>query len=261
MKDYNKEFKDYIETLPPELKQAIYSIDYPEKLQQIVKNNKLMIDQAGKLEAETTLVMAGVEPLDNYVKNLVVNLGLSNIQASSVAHDVNELIFKNIRESLKKINEQTKEDEKIIEQGIVETSPKTANPTPTKEDLLAGIENPEKIKRNEESISFSSLGSNNAIPEAHETIDKDVEIKIENLPEIAPKAILPIVLPSVPKPPQQLNQNIAPIQNIVESKLTVPVIVQKQNIIIEEKSKLPTEKPRISNVPKPGGDPYRESII
>ena len=43
MQDFNKDFKDYIETLPPELKQAVYSIDYPQKLQQVVKNNKLIL--------------------------------------------------------------------------------------------------------------------------------------------------------------------------------------------------------------------------
>ena len=37
MQDNDKDFKDYIETLPPEIKQAIYSIDYPQKLQEIVK--------------------------------------------------------------------------------------------------------------------------------------------------------------------------------------------------------------------------------
>jgi len=108
MQNDNKDFKDYIKNLPLELRRAIFSIDYPQKLQEIVKNNKLMIDQAGKLEAETTLVIVGIEPMDKYVNNLISHAGLSNIQASIVAHDVNESIFKNIRDSLKKINDQIK---------------------------------------------------------------------------------------------------------------------------------------------------------
>jgi len=244
MQDDNKDFKDYIETLPPEIKQAIYSIDYPQKLQEIVKNNKLLIDQAGKLEAETTLVMAGIEPMDKYVKNLQTNVGLSSIQASIVAHDVNELIFKNIRESLKKINDQIIEEDEVLNEKI----------EPSKEDVLTGIENPANIKNNEESVSISSLKSNSINPETHESIDKGIEIRINNLPEIAPEAMLPIASSLASKPAEPFHQNISPVQNIVESKLTSTVAVPKENIVVEEKTKLP-EKPKTS------GDPYRESII
>jgi CRISPR/Cas system-associated endoribonuclease Cas2 len=244
MQDDNKDFKDYIETLPPEIKQAIYSIDYPQKLQEIVKNNKLLIDQAGKLEAETTLIMAGIEPMDKYVNNLIKNVGLSSIQASIVAHDVNESIFKNIRESLKKINDQISEEDKVINEKI----------EPNKEDVIAGIENPANIKNNEESVSISSLKSNSINPETHESIDKGIEIRINNLPEIAPEAMLPITSSLASKPTEPFHQNISPVDNIVESKLTSTVAVPKENIIIEEKTKLP-EKTKTS------GDPYRESII
>lgn len=278
MQDNDKDFKDYIETLPPEIKQAIYSIDYPKKLQEIVKNNKLMIDQAGKLEAETTLVMAGIEPLDKYVNNLIKNVGLSSIQASIVAHDVNESIFKGIRESLKKINDQIAEEEKILEE-----TEKVA--VPTKEGLLAGIENPEKIKGGEESVSISSLLSNGPKQEMHETISKGIEVRVNNLPEIAPNSLptlsslsqkpveptkpnvsptnnIPVPKspsPNMPvlnfKPPVQTNQNISPVNNIVQSKLTNTVITPKETVVIEEKTKLPPEKP------KTGGDPYREPVI
>ena len=258
----DKDFKDYIETLPAELKQAIYSIDYPQKLQEIVKNNKLMIDQAGKLEAETTLVMAGIVPLDKYISNLIGNVGLSNIQASVVAHYVNETIFKNIRESLKKINDQIAEEDKIISE--TEKTTKNGVPSrgelPTKEDIMTGIENPENIKNVEESVSLSSLQSNSlpaqagAKPETHEMIEKGIEIRINNLPEIAPKAILPTVSSLIPKKPEPFHINIPPVENIVEAKLNNTVIVPKQTIVVEEKTKLP-EKSRLST------DPYRESTI
>ncbi len=240
----DKDFKDYIETLPPELKQAIYSIDYPKKLQEIVKNNKLMIDQAGKLEAETTLVMAGIEPMDKYVGNLIKNVGLPSIQASVVAHDVNESIFKNIREALKKINDEILEEDKIIEKISI----------PTKKDVLTKIENPENIKNNEESVSISSLKSNGANPETHEVIDRGIEIKINNLPEIAPEAMLPSISALTSKPAEPLHQNVSPVQNIVESKLTSTVVVPKETVVVEEKTKLPEK-------PKPASDPYRESVI
>ena len=248
MQDDNNNFKEYIKTLPPELRQAIFSVDYAQKLQEIVKNNKLMIDQAGKLEAETSLVMIGIEPIDKYVGNLVKNVGLSSIQASIVAHDVNESIFKNIRESLKVLSD-TMEEEEVASEIITPISP-----VPTKETIVAGIENPENIKENEESISISSLRSNSGTPEIHESIDNGVEIRINTLPEIAPKAILPTVSSLVTKREEPFHLNIPPINNIVESKMTNAVIVPKETIIVPDKTKLP-EKPKLVV------DPYKEPII
>jgi len=253
MQDYDKDFKDYIETLPPELKQAIYSVDYAKQLQEIVKNNKLMIDQAGKLEAETTLVIAGIEPLNKYVNNLSENVGLSKIQASIVAHDVNELIFKNIREALKKINEKLIEEEKTIETATA----------PTKDAVLAGIEHPEDIKNTETSVSISSQKSNGANPETHEAIDTGVEIRVDNLPEVALAPQLPAISSLISKSTEPFHQNISPIQNILKTKLTETVVVPKENIVIEEKTKLPNKLQPTASQPiaeKSSGDPYREPI-
>lgn len=249
MQDYDQNFKNYIETLTPEIKQAIYSIDYPKKIQEVAKNNKLLIDQMAKLEAETTLVMAGVEPLDKFIKNLIDNVGLSSIQAATVAHDVNESIFKEIRESLKNMNDKIAEEDVLVSE-----QPEISSENPTQEQTISAIENPENIKVNEPSVSLSSLKSNGSAPEIHETIDKGIEIKVNNLPEIAPEAMLPMVSASSPKPVETYHQNISPVNNIVESKLTSQVVIPKQTIVIEEKDKLPERK--ISSV-----DAYREPIL
>lgn len=252
MNDDQKDFKDYVETLPPEIKQAIYSIDYPQKLQEIVKNNKLMIDQAGKLEAETTLVMAGLEPMDSYVRNLQTNVGLSSIQASVVAHDVNETIFKGIRDALKKINDEIAEEEKIISEKVE---------TPTKEEIVSGIEKPSTI--NEPMISITSLPSNSNIkPEIHPEMAKEgIEIRVNKLPEVAPKVNPPTITSSPLKAQEPIHINISPVTNIVEAKLTTPVAVPKENILVTDNTKLPEKsQPVVSQTKtdKPAGDPYRE---
>ena len=56
--DNDLQLKEYVDKLPSELKQAIFSIDYQKQLQEIVRRNRLLIDQAGKLEVETTLVIS-----------------------------------------------------------------------------------------------------------------------------------------------------------------------------------------------------------
>jgi len=234
--DNDQQLKEYIDNLPNEIRQAIFSVDYQKQLQEIVKRNRLLIDQAGKLEVETTLVMAGIEPMNEYNDNLVKNVGLNRNLATIVAHDVDELIFKNIREALKKIA-----DEEIQ----LETS---NNTEPSKEQILSEIENPSLIKEN--SISLSSLGSNSNINRGPlpERLGQNIEIKRESLPEVIPESsILRKAEMSV------LPKNISPVPNIIEAKSTQTIVSPKQQIIVEEKTKLP-EKPRTN-------DPYREPII
>jgi hypothetical protein len=246
------ELKKQFESLPLEVQKAISGADLPTKLQEIVKNNKLMIDQAGDLQMETMLVLLGLEPLESFVSNLMKNVGLSSIQASVIAHDVNESIFKNIRETLKKINDSAVEAEKAAA---------TQPAIPTKETVLAGIEQPSIIKNTEGTISISSL-SNKPAPENHPEMAKEgIEIKINNiLPEIAPKNPFPSVTsvsssPSLaPKPSEPFHINISPVANIVETKMTETVVVPKETIIVPQTTKLPEK-------PKPAGDPYREPIM
>lgn len=232
--DNDKQLKEYINELPSELKQAIFSVDYQKQLQEIVRRNKLMIDQAGKLEVETTLVMTGMEPIKDYTDNLVKNVGLNRNLATIVAHDVDELIFKNIRESLRKINEEEMEAEN------------TTSNEPSREQILSEIENPSLIKEN--SVSLSSLGSNsNIIKPAPEKLGQNIEIRKETLPEVLPESSI------VRKAEMSvLPKNTSPVPNIIETKSTQTVITPKQQVIIEQKTKLP-EKPKVS-------DPYREPI-
>jgi hypothetical protein len=241
--------KQQFNSLPVALQQAIYNVDVPTKIQKIIEDNKLMIDQGGKLLMETLLILLGIAPMGDFTGNLVKNVGLPSIQASIITHDINESIFKAVREELKKINEMvgTLEPEAKSPENV---SNSVTQITPTKESVLAGIEQPETIKKTESSVSMSSLKSNSATPETHESIDKGIEIKINNLPEVPPKAMMPMMSSTI-KSTEPFHLNIPPVANIVEAKMTSTVAAPKETIIVEEKTKLP-EKPKTS------GDPYRE---
>ncbi|MFA6340881.1 MAG: hypothetical protein WCX27_01400 [Candidatus Paceibacterota bacterium] len=215
---------EQMEAIPKELKDAIFSPDYPIRLQEIVKNNKLMIDQAGNLETETTLVMLGLEPLEDYIDNLINNVGLSRNLAFVVAHDVNETIFKNIRESLKKISEQRKEadtQEKAVSQPeVVLSAPQVA-------ETIQTIKPTENIETKP-----------NLLPEVE---DATAASSVEFLKKLSEKN-------------DMLHQNVAPVENIVGSKTNETIVLPKENIVIEEKSKLPPAPQKQS------GDLYREPI-
>ena len=222
MDDTQKIITDQLEKLPANVRSAILAADYHSKLQAITKDNKLMIDQAGKLEMETTLVMLGLEPLDDYTNNLMNNAGFTKNQAIAVAHDVNETIFKSIRDSLKKIN-----DEAVVADA-------TGNPA------TKGVWQP-----------TNQPTATQPIPVA----EKPEETENDLLPEIAPVAGLPsnsILTPKV-KP---YHENISPVKNIVETKMTEPVVVPKETVVVQEQSRLPEK-----NRPSDSTDPYREPVI
>ena len=236
--------KEYLAKLPQNIKDIMYSLDYPKLLQEIVAKNKLLIDQGGKLEVETTLVLSGLNPLREYTNNLSRELSVSKEKAGEIAKDVDNFIFKNIRASLEKINDEDIEAQQAIDQRV-----KTEL---NKENILFGIENPKSTKESDQSISISSLNSNNNTKVTPESFTKGIEVKKEISSEIPKGAILP------PKPLIKIentmfHDNVSPIEkDIVETKKETALIIPKETVVIEEKTKLP-EKPKT--------DIYREPTI
>lgn len=222
MQDQDK-LKEYLAKIPQDIKDIMYSLDYQKLLEEIVKKNNLMIDQAGNLEVETTLVLAGLSPLREYIDSLKESLEITREKAEEIAKDVDNFIFKNIRKSLQEINEEDDQAEYTIEQ--------KAKTELNKEKVLFGIENPSQIE--EESVSVSSLNFQNKT----EQFSNGIEVSKEQSREIPKEAIL------IP------NKNISPVENIVETKTSEPIVIQKENVIIEEKTKLPEK-----------ADPYREQV-
>jgi hypothetical protein len=243
--------------LPPEIQKVLLSTDLSKSLEEVVNRNKLMIDQAGTLESETLLILLGVEPLDKFIDNLTKNLGVSREKAVILAHDIDELIFKNMREALKKVDALAKVSEETNE----------SISKPNKESVLAGIENPGTIAESEGSVSLSSLKSNSTTPEyPHETLTKGVEIKRETSMEIPPETRL--IMKKVPesqaliieKPAQPFHENISPVKNIVEERVSGTISSPREKIVIEETSKLPEKPIATPASPSKSKDPYRESL-
>jgi len=258
--------KDKYDKLPEDIKKSIMSVDLSSKLQDVIKRNKLLINQAGELETEVSLVLFGIVRLSNFLDNLMKNLQLPREKALVIAHDVDELIFKNIRESLRKMGDDAEKADAVV------TSPL---PEPTRDEILGVIENSATVASKEGSVSLSSLKSNSPKLEyPSETLTKGVEIRKEKSLEIPPEAMLPAIQKNQPetisilteKKAEPYHQNISPVDNIVETKMNNTIIIPKEKIFVEEKTKLP-EKPVIQVAPVSpvanggGKDPYREPII
>lgn len=224
--------KEQIKSLPEDIQSAILSVDYQTKLQEITKRQKLLIDQAGKLELETTLVMIGLEPLADFVSNIQKGLEVTTSKAQEVAKDVSESIFKPIRESLYAINQELEEmgddvPEEAPQPRLTDSNDVELN----REQILSEIEDPSLIKS---TLMPSSL-----------------PIKTVNIPTKESKEIE--TLAEVP-----YQQDIpTPKSSLLETKMAGITITSQQKVQAGPEYKLPeTEKKR----PTSGLDPYREEI-
>ncbi len=90
--------------LPQDVQNAILSADLRTKLQTITSKHRLHLDQADALETATIFVMLGLEHPKDYIRNVARELNIGSDAAKQIAVDINEQIFRPIRESLKKIH-------------------------------------------------------------------------------------------------------------------------------------------------------------
>ncbi|MAG12509.1 hypothetical protein CL630_01725 [bacterium] len=97
--------QNQFKTLPKDVQEAILSVDLRKNLQIITEKHNLHVDQAGALENETLFIMLGLEHPRDYIRNIMRELDIDTSAAKKLATDVNEQIFRPIRESLKKIHQ------------------------------------------------------------------------------------------------------------------------------------------------------------
>jgi len=266
--EVQKIISDQLKKLPKNVVDAIVSVDYKTKLQEITRRQKLLIDQAGKLEMETTLVMIGLEPLADFIANLQRELSLPIMRAKEVASDVSESIFKPIRDSLYAMNqeiendtenEEVPEEKKPFEPLATHLSTNSNDPDLNREQILREIEDPSLIDETEKTKSVSpdlesKIIINKPKPTPVSVINDKLPVvedssarEIETLDEIPYQQDIKI------KPTTSLNPNI----DLVQQKMSGPTITSQQIVEAKPEVKLPSiEKKR----PSSGIDPYREAI-
>ncbi|MBI1998892.1 MAG: hypothetical protein HYS73_00975, partial [Parcubacteria group bacterium] len=98
------EFRKKYAELPPNLREAYGSVKTTEILEEIGKKHGLRVDQIGELVDETGYVMLGVTPPSDYVMKIEGAVNVSREKAKAVAIDVNDRVFKPIRDALKQVH-------------------------------------------------------------------------------------------------------------------------------------------------------------
>ncbi len=91
------------EVLPKETLEAIESVPWREVIYNMRERKGYNLVQLEDLELETELVLCGLVPPQNYPGELATRMKLSAPQTEVLVEEMNELVFKKIREELVKI--------------------------------------------------------------------------------------------------------------------------------------------------------------
>jgi hypothetical protein len=116
---YNQEqLRKKFNRLPEAIKEAIASVETADTIRSISYKYNLHVDQMGELADETGLLMLGLTKPQDYVDNLFHRLKTTYPKCKDIAKDVNEEIFKPIKESLMKVHNPMADE---VEEELVES--------------------------------------------------------------------------------------------------------------------------------------------
>ncbi|MFA5841518.1 MAG: hypothetical protein WC835_00970 [Candidatus Paceibacterota bacterium] len=235
------EIEGKFRSLPKDVRDAITSADVDLKVTELAGKYRLHIDKAEELSDETGLVMLGLTKPQDYLKNLKQRLELPEDMARDLVTDVNEQIFKPIRESLKQIHGM----ESSSPQPIAKTEQPMANyrEAITDEDIKVMADNGmEIITDNNKQTTSDWVVGGQEIPQKHELIvelEEPIEVKKGEVMGGQLPPIAPVNIPTT-----------TPMASPSE-KLTVPVKTPPTEATYTPSSEPPKKQP---------DDPYREAV-
>jgi hypothetical protein len=219
MDNTNQVLQDKFSSLPPELQDAITESGFVNKLKEISKTEKLMIDQAGSLEREVLLVLLGITPINQFEKNLKDETRLETEKLKRVISQVNEQIFSPIHQHLEHL------------MSAAENSPSNIIETP-----LAPVQDDQKVSEPDRQKILNEI-ENPVLATPAKKVEKVV--KDEIIPIIPTKDVPP------PISDKTLTANTStPVNNLVVSKLNQPITSTAEKISTP-KSSDPYREPAI----------------
>src|SRR3989339_1900858 len=100
----SEQIREIYKKLPEDLKEAILGVESTDIMRIIGEKYKLTIDKIGKMVGEAGYVMLGVTHPNEFIGNLTDRLEVDKEKARAIAGEINEQVFKKVRESLRKIH-------------------------------------------------------------------------------------------------------------------------------------------------------------
>jgi hypothetical protein len=93
MNETDKLIENQFSRLPEAMQKAIKAVPWKALVQEIGKTNALDIEQIVSLEQETMFIIYGFENPDDYISNIVREVGIDETRASTIAELVSEKIL------------------------------------------------------------------------------------------------------------------------------------------------------------------------
>jgi hypothetical protein len=227
--------------LPAYIRTALAQIHWGEQIISIGKKNGLHIDEMGALQTETVLVLVGLVHPDQYAKNLQHELHIPKEKIDAIIMDVNEKVFKNIRQSL--IDFITTENENKEEKGI-ET-----------EDIFkkTGIElSAETMPIMDQPMQDNTVGIAERSILEHSGVEVEEDRPIMEQREAPDRRD---ILSNLENPPHMESNQFS---HLIKSKLSETVINPPEKTKYEDHPTTPQAFP--PGEPPKRSDPYREPI-
>lgn len=155
-----EEIKEKFLKIPLDVQESLVSYEVDKTIfLELSDKYKLQYDETEKMAREIGYVMLGLKPMDNFVENIQKATKLNEKKSRFLVQDINEKIFKNIRESLRKIH-NTEEDEEDLDENQI------------KEELFRELEKPKE--------NTSLIEKNIENSEIIKTKPEDEKIVVEN---------------------------------------------------------------------------------
>ena len=102
--DTEKLIEEQLGKLPVSLRKAIEVVPWKSSIKEIAVSNKLTLEQTETLERETMFILYGFENPQDYIGNMVRELGIGEEIATTIAEAVNEKVFKVIALKVDELN-------------------------------------------------------------------------------------------------------------------------------------------------------------
>lgn len=109
MNDVEQIVQKQWEALPENIQQAIRSAHVEQSINDIAKSRNLHVDKAGDLRTSVMLLLFGLVSTEEFIPQLIEDLGISRSEAEIIARDIDVRILSPIRDSLRDVQKMLQE--------------------------------------------------------------------------------------------------------------------------------------------------------
>ena len=257
------EYKKILDKLPPVIRESVLSMDTTNLIWKIGENKRIHLDKIGIMHDLIMDTMMGIVTVKNLPNELSKELDLPSVEIIPIMNEVNEKIFKPVREAMEKtfsggspnklrtINTADENDEEHLHLTKHDVLREIENPVPTEVKTLYNDKTQDiNEKLEKKTLGISKITEIQEYPQ--ELIGNKIDLRMvddlqlttnnnkqkEEVSKSTQPQKNPVIMPSSPK-------------TIAEMKLSNVTSIEKENTIIEEKNEFsPQVQIKI--------DPYRE---